>query len=954
MEECHRQLTNQVDLVNPEGHWFMPDVSKPLPLGGPQLKAAQYLDFGLQELVPSLWIESKREYDISAAYVNEVGERDRGDDGALAGNLALSYTGYNFGGLAKVTLQLVMAISVILVSSDSSEESSSPVAFGALRRRVMVLAPGQPNPHGRPYRYHLNGPVHMMTVRKRVGLLPTHCLVVRHLVDYSSSHHFSSDDSSRDSSSKSSSDFSADALSDSASSHSSSDHSPSGMRHSHHLCSLVPSIHRSSAAISERLSHDSSSASPSHKRSRSPAASVPLSSPTLKALSYVRADLLPSPKWIRSPETATDSKGCSIKEHEGHLKLIMRLLKKEELYAKFSKYEFWLSKVQFLGHVIDREDIHVDPAKIESIKDWASPKTPTEIRQFLEKAEAAFQLVGHGFDTKGEGHSLRIPLTQGLREELYHIRSRAWCSNVCFEDVETLSVRYKLLSDYDCEIRYHPGKANVVADALSRKERSKPLLVRALVMTIGLNLPKQILSAQSKARKKENFINEDLHGMINKLEPRTDGTLCLNKLSWIPCFGDLRALIMHESHKSKYSIYPESDKIKRRAFWSLNEDILKITILKTNTPYPSKKIRRVRSCTHQRPQKDKDQYTEVLIRASRLNKLKEKFLDDLHNNAFSGTDGKDAIEHIENYLKIIDPIRLPNVDHDKLRIVIFSISLAGGARRWFDRTKESITCWVDLTAKFFGKYYPPSRIEGNNTLVIKRDPSNPTFKGWLATKFVNYKTMDIFTKGALWDYWKMGGDEIEKSDNESSDLEECCSDKEETTEIFKIETDVFNYETPLCLAFNEFNYLLKVDPDLLTKYIMGFKTYADYKDGWIYEWNKNVPWVYDKSWLDNGIWREPTPVKHTCKPFNYKTGCSEWPTCSWRDDGYCNGGNLPGTYIIGNQLHYQDYEWYEALEDSELKYLALRNKAIMEGVINEDDDESRYEQKKQWNIYTIR
>ncbi|GJV96619.1 putative reverse transcriptase domain-containing protein [Tanacetum coccineum] len=73
----------------------------------------------------------------------------------------------------------------------------------------------------------------------------------------------------------------------------------------------------------------------------------------------------------------------TIKEHEGHLKLILRLLKKEELYAKFSKCEFWLSKVQFLGHVIDSEGIHVDPAKIESIRDWVSPKTPTEIRQFL-------------------------------------------------------------------------------------------------------------------------------------------------------------------------------------------------------------------------------------------------------------------------------------------------------------------------------------------------------------------------------------------------------------------------------------------------------------------------------------------------------------------------------------------------------------------------------------------
>ncbi|GKC78738.1 hypothetical protein Tco_1129512, partial [Tanacetum coccineum] len=182
----------------------------------------------------------------------------------------------------------------------------------------MVLAPGQPIPHGRPYRYHFNGPVHMITARKRVGPMPTHRLTMRHSVDYSSSDHFSSDDSSRDSSSSSSSesslDSSADALSDSVSSRSSSDHSlpasPSGTRSSHHLCSLVPSVHRLSV-IFERPSHDSSSASLSRKRSRSPVASVPLSSPTLGALSYARAGLLPSPKRIRSPETATDLEGCS-------------------------------------------------------------------------------------------------------------------------------------------------------------------------------------------------------------------------------------------------------------------------------------------------------------------------------------------------------------------------------------------------------------------------------------------------------------------------------------------------------------------------------------------------------------------------------------------------------------------------------------------------------------------
>nr|GFB37725.1 hypothetical protein [Tanacetum cinerariifolium] len=70
-------------------------------------------------------------------------------------------------------------------------------------------------------------------------------------------------------------------------------------------------------------------------------------------------------------------------EHEEHLRQILKLLKKEELYAKFSKYEFWIPKEQFLGHVIDSHSIHVDPAKIESVKDWASPKSPTEIRQFL-------------------------------------------------------------------------------------------------------------------------------------------------------------------------------------------------------------------------------------------------------------------------------------------------------------------------------------------------------------------------------------------------------------------------------------------------------------------------------------------------------------------------------------------------------------------------------------------
>ncbi|GJV01119.1 putative reverse transcriptase domain-containing protein [Tanacetum coccineum] len=249
-------------------------------------------------------------------------------------------------------------------------------------------------------------------------------------------------------------------------------------------------------------------------------------------------------------------------EHGKHLNIILELFKKERLYAKFSKCDFSLDLVQFLGHVIDHSGVHVDPAKIEAIKNWAAPTTPTEVRQFLRLAGyyrrfiEGFSLISKpltkltqkdkkyewGKEEEEAFQTLKRKAVLMQREKVIAYASRQLKvheDNYTTHDLELGAVVFafraelkkqrwiELLSDYDCEIRYHPGKANVVADALSRKERNKPLRVRALMMTVHNDLPKQIREAQKEAMKRKNVRKENLGRLIKQiLEFRPDRTRC--------------------------------------------------------------------------------------------------------------------------------------------------------------------------------------------------------------------------------------------------------------------------------------------------------------------------------------------------------------------------------------------------------------------------------------------
>ncbi|GJV74170.1 reverse transcriptase domain-containing protein [Tanacetum coccineum] len=328
------------------------------------------------------------------------------------------------------------------------------------------------------------------------------------------------------------------------------------------------------------------------------------------------------------------------------------LLRKEKLYAKFSKCEFWLQEVHFLGHVVNQNGIHVDPGKIEAVKNWEAPTSPTGVRSFLGLAgyyrrfianfsriakpltlltqknkkyvwgaeqEEAFQLLKSKLcdapilslpdgvedfvvycDASNQGlgcvlmqrnkviayasrqlkiheknyttHDLELGAVvfalKIWRHYLYGTKSVIYTDHKSLQhifDQKELNMRQRrwieLFSDYECEIRYHPGKANVVADALSRKEKVKPKRVRAMVITIHSGVKGMILAAQGEAFDQENVMNERLHGLDQHMERKRDRSLYFMDRIWVPLVGGMRTVIMDEAYKSRYSIHPREDKM---------------------------------------------------------------------------------------------------------------------------------------------------------------------------------------------------------------------------------------------------------------------------------------------------------------------------------------------------------------------------------------------------------
>ncbi|GJV93450.1 putative reverse transcriptase domain-containing protein [Tanacetum coccineum] len=269
-----------------------------------------------------------------------------------------------------------------------------------------------------------------------------------------------------------------------------------------------------------------------------------------------------------APAVFIDLMNRDEKENRKHLKIILELLKKERLYAKFSKCDFWLDSIQFIGPVIDRSGVHVDPAKIEAIKSWAASTTPTEVSAPILALPEGMEDFMVYCDASLKGYEAVLM----KREMVIAYASRQLKvheDNYTTHDFELGAIIFALR----LWILYLYGtKCVVFTDHkslqyfLNQKElnlrQQRWIELLTLMVTIHNDLPKRIREAQKEAIKKKYVKKENLGRMIKQIfKFRPNGTRCFGNRVWFSRYGGLRNLVMHESHKSNYSIHPGSDKM---------------------------------------------------------------------------------------------------------------------------------------------------------------------------------------------------------------------------------------------------------------------------------------------------------------------------------------------------------------------------------------------------------